>query len=94
MDVPQVSQYEGYEDQENYQDEDFTSPTLCSIRELFFIAIRYAVYGLFVAGIVHIVPTYGSAISTAELAVIGAVAAGVILIGERVIPDSSWFALR
>jgi hypothetical protein len=94
MEVPQVSQYEGFEDdQENYEEE-FSSPGLCSLRELLFVAIRYAVYGLFVAGIVHIVPTYGSAISNAELAVIGAVAAGVILVGERIIPDSSWFALR
>lgn len=93
MDVPQVSQYEGYEDQENYEEE-FSSPLFCSLQKMICVLAKYALYGAFVAAIVHFVPTYGEAISSAELTVIGAVAAGVILIGERIIPDSSWFALR
>ncbi len=94
MDVPQVSQYEGYEEQENYQDEEFSSPLFCSLQKMIFVLAKYALYGAFVAAIVHFVPTYGEAISSAELGVIGAVAAGVILIGEKIIPDSSWIALR
>lgn len=89
------SQYEGYEEQENYQeDENFTGRTLCDLRSALFVLARYALYGAVTAFIVHIVPTYGSAISEAELVVIAAVVAGIILIGEKVIPDSSFFALR
>lgn len=95
MDVPLPTQYEGYEEQENYQeDENFTGRTLCDLRSALFVLARYALYGAVTAFIVHIVPTYGSAISEAELVVIAAVVAGIILIGEKVIPDSSFFALR
>ncbi|GAQ93335.1 hypothetical protein KFL_014490010, partial [Klebsormidium nitens] len=82
MEVPQPTQYEGYEDQqENYQeDEYFSGRTLCDLRTALIVLARYAIYGAFTAFIVHVVPVYGSALSSDELLVIGAVVAGVILI--------------
>lgn len=91
MDVPQPMQYESYQD----RDEEFRSPGLfCGLQKLIYVLAKYILYGAFTAAIVYHVPTYGSALSNDELLVIGAVVAGVVLIGERIIPDYSYFALR
>jgi hypothetical protein len=90
MDPHQESFEENYE--ENY-DEDFNG-SLCSLRHVIIVLAKYVIYGLVVPAIVRYAPVYGAAISEQELVVIGAVAAGVILVGEKVVPKTSTLALK
>jgi hypothetical protein len=92
---------ENYEGEENFAEkyeedyeEDFNNAELSSLKHVLLVLLRYVLYGGLVAILVKYAPEYGQTISNSELMVIGAVAAGVILIGERILPKTSTMALK